>query len=439
MSVLFRREPSGSAGAARAAERGLADDRPNAAQLDEITKIVEQRLVTVEFQPIVNMATGKTVGFETFARGPANSPLATPQAMFRAAAAAGLIGELDLVAANASFAAARFSPQLNDLTFFLNTDPAGLTQQRSQELLDTAMTAIAALRIVIELPEHALVRDPVGTIAAADQLRQAGAKIAIDNVGSTAQGLALIPFLRPEVIKLSPQVVASPVQRMAQIMDAVVSYTERSSGLIVAQGIEQDAHARSAIGMGAVLGQGYLYGHPMTVPVAKGEQGEPLEVERTDEPVDLTTTPYEMLAADRTASRVDTAMFDALATRLMDRAEAGAEPFVMLIAGTDTGYLAGGRSSRLRTLGSKASLLLLLTTATDLVATREQTVARLEDGDRLRDERVMAVVSPYDASILVAKPVEGGYDCMLSHDRSLVMRAARGMLARVTPSPAATV
>jgi EAL domain-containing protein (putative c-di-GMP-specific phosphodiesterase class I) len=383
------------------------------------------------------MGTGQTVGFETFARGPANSPLATPQAMFRAAAAAGLIGELDLVAANAAFAAARFSPQLNDLTFFLNTDPAGLTQQRSPELLDTAMKAMAALRIVIELPETALVRDPVGTIAAAHQLRQAGARVAVDNVGSTAQGLALIPFLRPEVIKLSPQLVSSPVQRMAQIVDAVMSYTERSGGLVVAQGIEQDAHASSAVGMGAVLGQGYHFGHPMTVPVAKDERSEPLDIEWTDEPVDRVTTPYEALAADRAVSRVDAAMFDALATRLMDRAEAGVEPFVMLIAGTDTGYLAGGRSSRLRTLGSKASLLLLLTTATDLVATREQTVVRIEDGDRLRDERVLVVVSPYEASMLVAKPVEGGsFDCMLSHDRSLVLRAARGLVARATPTPA---
>src|SRR2546430_3109018 len=421
MSVLFWRERTASAGVARAAERAHTEvERPSAAQLDEIAKIVEQRLVTVEFQPIVKMATGQTVGFETCARGPANSSLATPQAMFRAAAAAGLIGELDLVAANAAFAAARFSPQLNELTFFHNTDPAGLTQQRSPELLSTFLKAMGALRIVIELSEHALVRDPVGTLAAAQQLRQAGARIAIDNVGSTSQGLALIPFLRPEVIKLSPQVVASPVQRMAQIMDAVVSYTERSSGLVVAQGIEQDNHARAAAGMGAILGQGVLYGHPMTVPVAKDDKTEPLEVLGTDEPVDLGTTPYELFARDRTASRVDAAMFDALATRLMDRAEASSEPFVMLIAGTDTGYLAGGRSSRLRTLGSKASLLLLLTSATDLVTTREQTVARLEGGDRLRDERVLAVVSPYDASILVAKPVEdGGHACMLSHDPRL--------------------
>src|SRR5256886_17472810 len=155
MSVLFWRERTASAGVARAAERAHTEvERPSAAQLDEIAKIVEQRLVTVESQPIVKMATGQTVGFETFARGPANSSLATPQAMFRAAAAAGLIGELDLVAANAAFAAARFSPQLNDLTFFLNTDPAGLTQQRSPQLLDTAMTAIPALRIVIRSEER---------------------------------------------------------------------------------------------------------------------------------------------------------------------------------------------------------------------------------------------------------------------------------------------
>src|SRR5690242_16409045 len=100
MSVLFRREPSGSSEASgdqRPAQR-VAVERPTAAQLDEIAKIIEQRRVTAEFQPIVRIGTGETVGFESFARGPANSSLATPQAMFRAAAAAGRAAELDLVA-----------------------------------------------------------------------------------------------------------------------------------------------------------------------------------------------------------------------------------------------------------------------------------------------------------------------------------------------------
>jgi hypothetical protein len=223
---------------------------------------------------------------------------------------------------------------------------------------------------------------------------------------------------------------------MAQIVDAVVSYTERSGGLVVAQGIEQEDQARSAQGMGAVLGQGYLFGHPMTVPVAAGELGEPLEVGAIDEPVDLETTPYEVLAADRIATRVDARMFDALATHLMDSAEARAEPFVLLIAGTDTRYLAGGKSSRLRILDNKASLLLLLTSNPELAASKDLQVVQLEQGDRLKDELALALVSPYSASMLVARPAEDDtFDCMLSHDRTLVLKAAASLLGRTAPDP----
>ena len=436
MSVLFRREPSnsGGSGGQRPAQRAPVE-RPTAAQLDEIGKIVEQRLVTAEFQPIVRIGTGETVGFESFARGPANSSLATPQAMFRAAAAAGKAAELDLIAANAAFTAVRFSPQRTDLTFFLNTNPAGLVtpQPRYQELFDAAVTALADLRVVIELPEQALLSDPLSTITAARWLRASGARIAIDNVGSL-RGLALIPFLRPEIIKLSPTLVTSPVQRVAEVINAVVSYTERHGGLVVAQGIEQDGHARSAIGMGAALGQGWLFGHPMTVPyIGEDSTCEPLDIRAVQDLVEQDLTPYEVLAADRAPTRIDEAMFNAFATHLMDIAEARTEPFVMVISGSDSAYLGGGRSARLRALGHKASLLLLLTGDPGLVATRDLRVVPLAPEDRLRDERVLALVSPYAASLLTARPIgDGTYDCLLSHDRSLVLRAARGLINRAT-------
>ncbi len=436
MSVLFRRDPSGPTGGPRAVQRTRAE-RPTAAQLDDLGKIIEQRLVTAEFEPIVRIGTGETVGFESFARGPANSSLATPEAMFRAAAAARKDAELDLIAANAAFTAVRFSPQRSDLTFFLNTNPAGLvaTQPRHQDLVEAVLAALGSLRVVIELPEQSLVDDPVPTIAAARWLRTFGARIAIDNVGSL-RALALLPFLRPEVIKLSPVLVTSPVQRVAEVINTLVSHTERHGGLVVAQGIEQDGHARSAVGMGAVLGQGWLFGHPMTVPYVNGDTCEPLEIRAAGEVVERDLTPYEVLAADREPTRIDEAMFNGLAAHLMDMAEARTEPFVMVLAGSDGAHLAGGRSARLRALGNKASLLLLLTGDAGLVAMRDLRVVPLERGDRLRDERVLALVSPFAAALLAARPLGGGtFDCLLSHDRSLVLRAARGLLDRAT-SPA---
>ncbi len=96
MAVLFRREPPATPGSAwTSASSKSPDAGPPARSGPSIEQIIKQRLVTVEFQPIVRLATGEVVGFESLARGPANGALAMPSAMFQAAAEAGMIAELD--------------------------------------------------------------------------------------------------------------------------------------------------------------------------------------------------------------------------------------------------------------------------------------------------------------------------------------------------------
>src|SRR5436190_6357850 len=70
-----------------------------------IQDVVEQRLVSAEFQSIHRLDTTEPVGFEAFARGPAGE-LNNPGKLFGAAAAAGLSVELDQVAHAAAYRAA---------------------------------------------------------------------------------------------------------------------------------------------------------------------------------------------------------------------------------------------------------------------------------------------------------------------------------------------
>lgn len=442
MAVLFRREPGDTPQARILATGGT--DQNNPARSAEISRIVKDRLVTVEFQPIVRIATGETVAFESFVRGPAGSTLATPEAMFRAAAAIGLSGELDLVAANAAYSAARFSPHFDALTIFVNTEPASLFQLANHELdelgelAETAAAAMREMKIVVEIPEQSLIRDPVTTLIAASTIRQSGARLAIDNVGAAPQALPLIAFLQPDVVKLAPAVMTSPVQMRAPVLDAVVSYIERSGGLVVAQGIEHDRHLEAALGMGAMLGQGWLFGRPTTVPVAQVEPSEPLAVHTEHESGSLHGSPFTRLAKVQQPVRVDLAMFEALSKSILDNTEACGEPFVMVVGCPEGGYLGGGRSPRLRGLGRKASLLLVLTTNTDLVSGADISISLLEPADPLREELILAVMSLSGSSLLVGRKADDDrYECMLTHDRGLILRAMGDLLSRAT-SPAIT-
>src|SRR5689334_6010021 len=106
MVALYRRESAvkerPDATPAAAAPAPAAVSSPPAITIEQV---VEHRLVTAEFQPIVRLDSGESVGFEAFARGPAGE-LSNPGALFGAAGTAGLATELDQIAHAAAYRAA---------------------------------------------------------------------------------------------------------------------------------------------------------------------------------------------------------------------------------------------------------------------------------------------------------------------------------------------
>ena len=59
--------------------------------------IIRDGLVQVVFQPIVYLATGGLVGYEALVRGPSDSLLYSPVALFEQAAQCGVLAQLDRV------------------------------------------------------------------------------------------------------------------------------------------------------------------------------------------------------------------------------------------------------------------------------------------------------------------------------------------------------
>jgi EAL domain-containing protein (putative c-di-GMP-specific phosphodiesterase class I) len=57
--------------------------------------IIQNRQLTAVFQPILNMQQGKFIGYEGLIRGPINSTLHSPMALFAMARSCGLVTELE--------------------------------------------------------------------------------------------------------------------------------------------------------------------------------------------------------------------------------------------------------------------------------------------------------------------------------------------------------
>ncbi len=231
-----------------------------------VAEILRQGSVASVFQPIVDLDSGAVVAYEALARGP-QGPLSTPFALFEAAREAGLLAELDEACRAAAFRGASEQGLLAPLTVFVNVEPEVLDTAPVEDLLAIADAAPGELRVVLEITERALAARPAELLRTVERVRNLGWGVALDDVGAEAASLAFMPLLRPDVVKLDLSLVQQrPTPAVAEIMNAVNAYAERSGALILAEGIETEQHLTAARGLGASLGQGWLFGRPTATP-----------------------------------------------------------------------------------------------------------------------------------------------------------------------------
>ena len=214
------------------------------------------------YQPIVDLISEEIVGFEALARWP-DLPGATPDAVFGAARANGRTTELDWACRRAALAGAIDLGLGREHTLFVNVEPDTLGTPTPFDVVDTVAAAQADLRVILELTERSLARRPAELLRVVEWARQHGWGIALDDVGAEPESLALLPFLAPDVVKLDMALVrqrANPER--AGIMAAVMAHSERTGAVVLAEGIETQAHLDQALALGATLGQGWLLGRP---------------------------------------------------------------------------------------------------------------------------------------------------------------------------------
>ena len=232
----------------------------------ELDALLAARDVCPVFQPIVDLGSGEPVAFEALARGPAGSPLAMPDLLFAAARSAGRVHELDRLCQARALETALDAGLAAPFGLFVNVEPAAVSRIEPPTALLVALRQ-RGIALVIELTERVLTDDPARLLALADWARAAGCGVALDDVGADPDSLALMPFLRPDVVKLDLHLVQQrPDQAVAEIMTAVTAYAEQSGAHVLAEGIETAEHEQMARSLGAALGQGWRFGRPAPLP-----------------------------------------------------------------------------------------------------------------------------------------------------------------------------
>ncbi len=231
-------------------------------RLQEI--LINEDIKTV-FQPIVELRSEKTLGYEALSRGPKGDVLQSPLNLFEAAIELDLVFELDRVCRQRALASSRDLPEAAKL--FVNVMPPTLFDPDFQgasliQFLDELN--ISPKQVVFELTEKLAIENYGLFADAIRNFTQMGFAIAVDDIGAGHSGLEKIAHLHPRYLKFDIDLIrgidTSFVRR--EIVSALKSLADKMDSEIIAEGIERQEEFDTLLELGIELGQGYLLGRP---------------------------------------------------------------------------------------------------------------------------------------------------------------------------------
>ena len=230
--------------------------------------LVEGRRVTTHFQPIFSVRRKSVVGMEALSRGVGLAgDLIAPYALFKMAEAEGISGAVEnLCRESAVRTFTRLGDRPPELLLFLNLDLTGMTSPSALVAELEALIGGSRLRphnVGVEFLESRL--DDVGRFGElASALRRRGFLVVLDDVGAGHSNLDRIPLFRPDVIKIDRSLITGVDGDFykQETFKSLVSLSRHIGALVVAEGIETEAEAVTALELGADLLQGFYLGRP---------------------------------------------------------------------------------------------------------------------------------------------------------------------------------
>jgi diguanylate cyclase (GGDEF)-like protein len=251
------------------------DQQKRVAMSEAVATVIAERSLRPVYQPLVHLETGRIIGFEGLIRPAPNTPFSSPKALFTAAEVGGRTVDLDLACLAAIIAGAGAIP--DPLLVTLNISPRTLEAPefgaaRLVNMLHEA--SFPADRVILEVTEREVIHDLPRVVEVLERCQAAGIRIAADDLGAGNAGLRLLSQFRFDVVKIDLSLVHAGTGRetVRQVLGTLVDLARRWDALVVAEGVETQAHLAMIRDLAIDAGQGFLLGRP----------GDRVDLERVD-------------------------------------------------------------------------------------------------------------------------------------------------------------
>ena len=230
--------------------------------------IAEGRL-RVNYQPMIELASGCTIGAEAFVRvwDPHQADLITAESFIEVAEETGLLATIDdwVLAEvidqsaiwHARFAGSAFGEVAINVTARHLAD-AGFAPSL---LDDLAARHLAASCLQVEVTERVLMEASNSAMSALKILRDAGVKVGLDDFGTGYSSLSYLRMFPLDFVKIDRSFIAELTRggTEAAIVASVIDLSHALGMAVVAEGVETRSQADQLLGLGCDRAQGFFF------------------------------------------------------------------------------------------------------------------------------------------------------------------------------------
>ncbi len=229
---------------------------------EELNRLLDENLLTYDFQPIVDAASGKVFGYEALMRSQLPTLPSTDEILSLARAQSKLHLIERRTWQNALKGFSELPERVDDCYLFINSLPNQILSPEIVRELEKRYPDLLH-RIVIELTE----KEPQNDRYMRDKLQLAqkwGAKIALDGFGAGYSNDDMLLQIEPDFIKINMKLIRDIDidTKHHQFLESILSYTKERGIRSIAEGIETSTEMETLIRSGVDYLQGFYIGRP---------------------------------------------------------------------------------------------------------------------------------------------------------------------------------
>ncbi len=237
----------------------------------DLQRALAEKQFSVEYQPVVDLATGRVTAVEALVRWWRGGAFVPPEQFLGAAEDTGVIVPMgEWILREACRKVAEWRASDGEIGLSVNLSRRQINAPRFIDTVRAALdeSGLPPSALTLEVIEEMLVEKDTETLARLAELRSLGIRLAIDDFGTGYASLAFLRQVPVDMIKIDPSFVAGlgRDETLTLLTRAIVRLGNDLGLTVVAEGIERSEQLELLREMGCSHGQGFHVGRPMGAP-----------------------------------------------------------------------------------------------------------------------------------------------------------------------------